>query len=115
MTVDYTATRCIPIFGTRDAVTGWRDLTWDETTTLDPIKIVGRGMTGFHTPAGYTGKIDYVAECADPVEDGEHILWNGMRFHIEFWKPEYDGDNFLYRDIALTYLPLYESTAAQAS
>ena len=115
MTIDYTATRCIPVFGSRDSVTGWRNLTWNTDTTLDPIDIIGRGMVGFHTPAGYTGKIDYVAQCADPVEEGEHILWNGMRFHIEFFKPEYRGDNFRYRDIALTYLPYYEASAAQAS
>jgi len=116
LTVDYTATRCIPVFTPpRDPVTGWWGLSWDETTTLDPVEIIGRGMQGFHTPAGYTGKIDYSMRCADPIEEGEHILWNGMRFHIEFWKPEYTGDNFEFRDCALTYLPFYESTAAQAT
>ena len=115
MTIDYSATRCILVFGSRDAVTGWKDLEWDETTTLDPIKIVGRGMSGFHTPAGYTGKIDYLAQCADPIYEGEHIIWNGQRFHVEYVKLEYDGDNFLWRESALTYLALYESTAAQAT
>jgi hypothetical protein len=116
MTIDYTATRCVPVFGARDAVTGWRDLTWDETSeTIDPIKIIGRGMTGFHTPAGYTGRIDYLARCADPLYEGEHILWNGQRYHVEYVKLEWDGDNFLFRESALTYLPLYEATAAQAA
>jgi len=96
-------------------VTGWRNLTWNTDTTLNPVNIIGRGMTGFHTPAGYTGKIDYLMQCADPVEEGEHVIWNNMRFHIEYFKPEYKFDNFLWRDCALTYLPLYEATAAQAA
>lgn len=115
MTADQSATRCIPQFGSRDAVTGWRNLTWNTDTTLDPVNIIGRGMQGFHTPAGYAGKIDYVMQCADPVEEGEHVIWNEMRFHIEYFKPEYQFDNFLYRDCALTYLPFYEATAAQAT
>ena len=116
MTVDYSATRCYQVFdGTRDPVTGFRNFIWDETTTLDPIKIIGRGMAGFHTPAGYTGKIDYVAQCADPIYEGEHIIWNTERFHVEYVKEEWDGDNFLWRESALTYLALYETTAAQAN
>jgi len=115
MTADQTAIRCKPVFGSRDPVTGHRSLTWNTDTILNPVNIIGRGMTGFHTPAGYTGKIDYVMQCADPVQEGEHVIWNNMRFHIEYFKPEYQFDNFLYRDCALTYLPFYEESAAQAS
>jgi len=117
MTVDYSATRCkLSLPATRDSVTGWRDpVTWDTSETLDPIEIVGRGMAKFHTPAGYTGKIDYLARCADPIEEGDHIIWNTQRYHVEYVKPEWKGDNFEFYESALTYLPYFEESAASAT
>lgn len=115
MTVDYSATRCIPQFGIRDDVTGWRKLEWNTDTVINPMEIIGRGQVGFQTPAGYTGKLDYLGRCACPLEEGEHIIKNEQRFHVEYVHEEWRGDNFEHRDSALTYLPLYESTAAQAA
>ena len=114
MTISYKVTRQVPVFGSREATTGWRLVTWNPTgwdaDTTDEMMISQRGSSGFYTPAGYYGKISALGQCADPVDEGDHILTeDGRTYHVEYVEPVWDGDNFVRRDCALTHVPLYEA------
>lgn len=79
------------------------------------MKIIKRGATGFITPAGYIGKIEFYGWVCDPVYEFEHIIHQSNRYEIKYVFLNWEGDNFLWRDCALTLMPLYESTPGSAT
>ena len=114
MTIDYSATRCIPIFDpTRDTVSGHKIVTWTETE-IEMI-IIPRGEAQYHTPVGYYGQITDLGMCADPVYEFEHVKKDGERYEIKYIKMIRQGDNFIRRDCALVELPLFEEMPQSAT
>lgn len=113
MTVDYSVKRLEPVLGPRDSVTGLKGITWSESTI--EMKIVKRGAAGFTTPAGYYGRIEFYGWCCDPVFEFEQIVHESDRYEIKYVHENWDGDNFLWRDCALTLMSIYEATPGSAT
>ncbi len=116
MTVDFTVTHYYAGFtGSRDGTTGHRLFNWTLDSSTVEMPFYARGQRGFQTPAGYMGICDYAGWTIDPVETYDHIVHQGSRYELVFVKPQYKGDNFIRRDVALTLLSMYEETAASAT
>ena len=115
MTIDYTVTRCEPVFtASRDSPTGWRVIEdWAETEV--EMIIIPRGEAGFRTPVGYHGQITDLGMAADPVAEFNHIVWGSRRYEVKYIKVIKDGDNFIRRDIALVELPLFQEMPQTAT
>ena len=88
----------------QDSVTGWFDVTWNEST-IDMIP-QGRGATALTLAAGAFARRQITAFTADVVKVGDRIEnAAGKFFEIKTVEEEWDLNSFLYRKCVLTELP----------
>lgn len=88
----------------QDSVTGWFDVTWNEST-IDMIP-QSSGATSLTLPSGSYARAEVVGRCADVVKIGDRIEnVAGVFFEVKTIKEHWNLNSFAFRECHMTMLP----------
>lgn len=103
----FDVTRRKLVLGSRDSTTGWRDVSYTDSTI--EMVIADRSTTQINLPAGAYVRLDALGMTADVVLEGDQTK-NVSNEYYEvkaIRKVKDPPDNFVRRDCDLVKLPLY--------
>lgn len=92
----------------RDAITGWYDKAYEDST-IDTL-ILDKSTNRIALACGTYVRTDALVITCDPLVEGDQIIANGEYCEVEAVRNHYLGNSFTNRDADLTLLPFQNLT-----
>jgi len=96
--------------GDRDSTTGWRDVSYDSSGTVDMIIVNPQNRGIIYSTCGILATYTVSGLTIDPVYKGDQICTPDGWYKIVNIKIHQLGDSFGFRECELEYLPSYQET-----
>jgi hypothetical protein len=94
--------------GARDATTGWRAVTYDDSETREMIIVTPQNRATMQTVGGFIASYKNTGITCDPLYVGDKIACSQCVYKVVNVKALKLADSFIYRECELEVLPLHE-------
>lgn len=92
--------------GDRDATTGWRDITYDESETVEMIIVNPANRNVMYTACGLMATYNTSGVTQDVLYLGDQVVTDEGWYSVVNTKVHLIGDSFFYREVELEYLTM---------